>query len=722
MIRESPFFDADWYRQRYADVAAAGIDPASHYLDNGWREGRDPCPSFSTSAYLRSNSDVARSGVNPLLHFIEFGYSEGRNIGEARTSITTAANEATKQFGPPAPCISFEVKERPALRWRRAARLRVERDNPLVIGGEPIGLATDRHRRSLVEEAFERLAAFSGCAAGAGQRREHHAHTGNESSLLHDAWFVANARLRCRWSADDRPIVVRSYQHDPRADGALNMVGEGLIASALDFVDANLKNPYFPVLFVLSDSEGSIQSVQLLAFPSLCRGGLHYTELVALEHASARDESRSFNLIGQSQRLAARLSGIVDGSNLPFVGRLTVDLAGADGTEPLFQPDFQRWLSNVIQIGVEPFCADSAKSTKAFLATAASVSIDRRKGGSNMVLPADVIPSISSLVAAAGSAKIGNEMMMPLAIAETDAAQPATLIRLPISTPPTSGLATQDYVAPWPRFEDANQAPREEIEIVAIRHPRRALPRESEILVPVAQPALHLAEPHQAITWLIFPEDWDADALRQSLEALALQQGSPPAVSLVGEIPDSVVAIATRLFMDGLSVSTDLTSALDAVRTPLLGYLGQHVILHDTRTSRVLSTLLRDPAVVSSSCVVVSAEKRGKGWQVSVTDAGKFGGRGGDQTLRPEHAQDVLRFWRSVYPALRPPRDLWVGRSESVKGWLQRAGPLRPQEGVQLCTSMITASYVAAADDRPAHLSPPASAEQRAISTEVLFG
>lgn len=35
-------FDADWYRRRYEDVAAAGADPARHFIEFGAREGRAP--------------------------------------------------------------------------------------------------------------------------------------------------------------------------------------------------------------------------------------------------------------------------------------------------------------------------------------------------------------------------------------------------------------------------------------------------------------------------------------------------------------------------------------------------------------------------------------------------------------------------------------------------------------------------------------------------------
>jgi hypothetical protein len=64
--------------ERYPDVADSGLDPAHHYLEHGWREGRNPGPAFSTRKYLKTYKDVAERGVNPLLHFIEFGQWEGR--------------------------------------------------------------------------------------------------------------------------------------------------------------------------------------------------------------------------------------------------------------------------------------------------------------------------------------------------------------------------------------------------------------------------------------------------------------------------------------------------------------------------------------------------------------------------------------------------------------------------------------------------------------------
>jgi lipopolysaccharide biosynthesis protein len=73
------FFDAEWYRQRYEDVAASGLAPLEHFIRHGAAEGRDPSPLFDTSWYLEVNPDVAEAGVDPLLHYIEYGAAEGRD-------------------------------------------------------------------------------------------------------------------------------------------------------------------------------------------------------------------------------------------------------------------------------------------------------------------------------------------------------------------------------------------------------------------------------------------------------------------------------------------------------------------------------------------------------------------------------------------------------------------------------------------------------------------
>lgn len=77
-IRNSGWFDPDWYLRSYRDVKETGIDPVEHYHMHGWKEGRNPGPGFNSAYYLDSNPDVRRIGIDPLLHFIRHGASEGR--------------------------------------------------------------------------------------------------------------------------------------------------------------------------------------------------------------------------------------------------------------------------------------------------------------------------------------------------------------------------------------------------------------------------------------------------------------------------------------------------------------------------------------------------------------------------------------------------------------------------------------------------------------------
>ncbi|MGQ9367386.1 glycosyltransferase [Azospirillum sp. ST 5-10] len=76
--RLAALVDADWYRAEHPDVAAANVDPLSHYLTYGWREGRDPNPWFDGRSYQAANPEVARNNLCPLLHFLDHGAAQGR--------------------------------------------------------------------------------------------------------------------------------------------------------------------------------------------------------------------------------------------------------------------------------------------------------------------------------------------------------------------------------------------------------------------------------------------------------------------------------------------------------------------------------------------------------------------------------------------------------------------------------------------------------------------
>ena len=77
ILRESPFFDGDWYKATYTDLPAT-MDPAEHYFLSGARERRRGGPLFNTQWYLANNPDVAADRLNPVAHFHLTGAREGR--------------------------------------------------------------------------------------------------------------------------------------------------------------------------------------------------------------------------------------------------------------------------------------------------------------------------------------------------------------------------------------------------------------------------------------------------------------------------------------------------------------------------------------------------------------------------------------------------------------------------------------------------------------------
>ncbi|MBQ7990148.1 MAG: hypothetical protein IJ251_03740, partial [Oscillospiraceae bacterium] len=77
LVRNSPYFDEEYYRRNNADLAKVK-DLALHYLLHG--KIRTPSPFFSGEEYLALNLDVARAGVNPIVHYELHGREEGRLV------------------------------------------------------------------------------------------------------------------------------------------------------------------------------------------------------------------------------------------------------------------------------------------------------------------------------------------------------------------------------------------------------------------------------------------------------------------------------------------------------------------------------------------------------------------------------------------------------------------------------------------------------------------
>lgn len=129
-------FDVDFYLRANPDVREAGVDPLSHYLVDGWREGRDPSAEFNTSYYLHANPDVQGANVCPLLHYVLHGAAEGRlrtlkdttRALIAKSAIEKSARERAQRSLPPDPQDAL-----PSAKLRE--ELGIEKYRGLIIAG-----------------------------------------------------------------------------------------------------------------------------------------------------------------------------------------------------------------------------------------------------------------------------------------------------------------------------------------------------------------------------------------------------------------------------------------------------------------------------------------------------------------------------------------------------------------------------------------------------------
>ena len=97
MLKQSPetvlieqVFDPIYYEWEYPDIGLSGASALQHFLDIGWKEGRNPNAFFDTAGYLLTNSDVADERINPYYHYLRYGLYEGREtMPAASPSVRT---------------------------------------------------------------------------------------------------------------------------------------------------------------------------------------------------------------------------------------------------------------------------------------------------------------------------------------------------------------------------------------------------------------------------------------------------------------------------------------------------------------------------------------------------------------------------------------------------------------------------------------------------------
>ncbi len=109
-VSSSPLFDTSWYLEVYPDVAAAGINPAFHYVACGGKELRHPGPDFDVNHYVRQG-DVG--DLTPLIHWIRRGQFSGWKFVPVGTPLISSVpgqeHESIAAYVPVIPAVWSET-------------------------------------------------------------------------------------------------------------------------------------------------------------------------------------------------------------------------------------------------------------------------------------------------------------------------------------------------------------------------------------------------------------------------------------------------------------------------------------------------------------------------------------------------------------------------------------------------------------------------------------
>lgn len=71
----SKFFDRDFYTRSYPDIAGYLVDPLTHYISIGWKEGRNPSADFDTLFYRLVHTGLSHPALCPLEHYASIGHA-----------------------------------------------------------------------------------------------------------------------------------------------------------------------------------------------------------------------------------------------------------------------------------------------------------------------------------------------------------------------------------------------------------------------------------------------------------------------------------------------------------------------------------------------------------------------------------------------------------------------------------------------------------------------
>lgn len=223
--------------------------------------------------------------------------------------------------------------------------------------------------------------------------------------FIADIWFASDYELRMRLEKVSKvhglapPYKVQFFQPEFVPGVRLALIGEAVVASeSMSFLSPFLRNPLLPLLFTVSAANGDIAAMDLIPFPSLCRGGLHHAELEAL----ATGAGYIGDLRSISDSYLRDATGVSAKGASGRIETIRADMRGARGAERLLSPAVLQWLVLGRQLRIEALGETADPEEGALLDRAiADLSVhmgaSRRKTGLTLTIPADAVPSLAAL-------------------------------------------------------------------------------------------------------------------------------------------------------------------------------------------------------------------------------------------------------------------------------------------------------------------------------------
>lgn len=503
--------------------------------------------------------------------------------------------------------------------------------------------------------------------------------------------YASERRLRLRVDAaglaEGDMFVIRAYQRE--LDGeCLALVGEAVVSKRLLLLlEFALTDAYSPVLLTATTADARLIAAALVPFPSLCPGGVHEAEAIAVQ---ARTVVALATLSRQLLVETLRPS--------PRVLELAVASPSATAAELVFRRDFIYWLDLVFSVRVVTWGAGGLDALGLKAATSRP----------ELALPPNAFPSIHTLVAArvAGCWPHAESFLL------VDKATGRGALSFEIREPKclVDRLFNPDSLKrPTSHVESSQSRKRP---LLAAGTPLALLHQDSlplpaiRLLAPVAPGVEVVPEfagaisEHSALRVVAVCASVehgvalvDALILQERTEILALRLLAPKVIHapLRAALPSSV-ALRTRILDCPLPAAVDELAGGEG----WLLVLGKPVLLQDARTVMTLCALAGAEDVVAATCQLVACDAKG----VRGLGAGYAAFRRGDGSFMTRRVDGALHLPLDVFPVVATGDAVCMTTSSCWRSSREALFGVQSEGGLSLATTRISAQLL---DDSSLH-------------------